>query len=483
MSAPVLHEKQSLGFFDVDLGVGLLDYGNGPMESYDIICSNEKCDPNTAVELTALDMTMPRNWIHASYVFENSGNHKDFMSPEKLKASLVNALDLVPALAGRLQCDDGSSGMNFMKPKAPTRILFNNKGAWFASTTMKTPFSDMRNNHLKTAMIPSQFLFKSFLEAAKESREKEVDAPLLAIKAVYFDCGSVSLTVYINHQVADGRGMYEFVRMWGQITQGATPNPLKESRHVVNTIPKLDPKQAAQVQARFLKHEPFKPLMTDMQLCKLTIPNAHLKKIKEDINAKIAPAYISSDDLFYCVHMRMLLRARKEKSNPSIARLVSIRQYLGVDDSAFGNFVNMLLEGPFDSSALVDDPLEKVALELRKCLVGYTKEKAIQANQEFISVETHAIPDQLNNYDCSRDVGCTSISSYDPTKISFQDSPAFMLGACYYISGTLTINHLLDGVFNGTVPIDVNMLDAYQNDKEAKELGFTVTPMKKLIFE
>ncbi|KAJ9090205.1 hypothetical protein DSO57_1004783 [Entomophthora muscae] len=478
-----LHEKQALSFCDIDLGVGILEYGDGPLEEYDVVRANETCKPDTALELSALDLYMPRNWMYCNYLFENTGNIKDFMSPEKLKTSLAKALDIIPALAGRLQCDDGSTGMNFMKPRAPTRILLNNKGAWFASTTMKTPFEEMRKKHLIGALIPSQFLFKRFLEAAIKSREQGVDAPLLAAKAVYFDCGSVSLTVYINHQVTDGCGMVEFARLWGQITRGVTPDPLVDSRHAINTIPKLGPKQAAEAQGRFLKHEKFKPLPTDMQLCKLTIPNKHLKKLKGEINAKLAPDYISSDDLFFSVHLRMILRARQPKTKVSYCRTINIRPSLGLDKSAFGNFVHMPLEGPFEPSTFVDEPLEKVALEIRNRLIGYTKDKMVQANKEYVSVETHSVPDQLDNYDCSRDIGCTSIAVYDPSRIDFQDSPAFVLGACYYISGGLTINHILDDTFNGTIPVDLSILESYKNDPEANKLGFTVTPLKKLLFD
>ncbi|KAJ9090204.1 hypothetical protein DSO57_1004782 [Entomophthora muscae] len=272
----ILHEKQALGFCDIDLGVGILEYGDGPLEEYDVVRANETCKPDTALELSALDLHMPRNWMYCNYLFENTGNHKDFMSPEKLKTSLAKALDIIPALAGRLQCDDGSPGMNFMKPRAPTRILLNNKGAWFASTTMKTPFEEMRKKHLLGSLIPSQFLFKRFIKAAIESREKNADAPLLAIKVVYFDCGSVSLTAYISHQVADGSSMNEFVRLWGQIARGVSPDPLSDSRHVVNSLPKLDHRETSEAQARFFEYKRFKLLTTDMQLCKLTIPDAHM---------------------------------------------------------------------------------------------------------------------------------------------------------------------------------------------------------------
>ncbi|KAJ9090202.1 hypothetical protein DSO57_1004780 [Entomophthora muscae] len=481
MPAPSFHTKQLISASEVDPKLGLQDYSQGQLEDYSVVCHNEPFESGSTLELSVLDIIMPRNWIPFTYAFENTAKHHNFMNPDNLKASLAKALAMVPSLAGRLQCDDGTAGMDLTKPRAPTRILLNNKGAWFASTTMKTSFSDMRSKYFKTALIPAQFLFNRFIKAAADPNNGDV--PLLAVKAVYFECGSVSLTVYINHFVCDGRGMYEFVRLWGQLNRGMIPDPLVDSRHIVLGIPKLDSEEIAAAQARFLKSKPFQPSMTDMQLCRVSIPDPLLKTLKQEINAKLAPEWISSDDLYFCVLRRMLHRARKSQAAPYYIRTVDIRSDLGLDNSAFGNFVNGHLEGPFEMDNLLNLPLEEAVYKMRSELKSFKEERVPKAVREFVSVHVSLAPDQLNDIIGSRDIGSTSLASLIPSRIDFQGSPAIYFFGCYYLSGIITINPVVDGHFNGVIGIEEPFLHDFVNDPEAKHLGFTVLPLQKLLFK
>ncbi|KAJ9090209.1 hypothetical protein DSO57_1004787 [Entomophthora muscae] len=483
MAEPTLHETQTVSFFDCDFGYGLSDYSNQPKEQYDVVRHDLLCDPNANLELSALDMCMPRTWFPLTYAFENKDKKADFMSPEKLKASLAKALAIVPAFSGRLTCESGGSAFDFFMPKARTHVQLNNKGAWFATDTMKTPFSDMRTKYLGKALLPGQFFFNRLQKEILEAKHGNADVPLLAIKAIYFDCGSVIMTVYFHHLICDGTGIHKFMRVWGQLTRGVTPDPLTDSRHLVSKVPKLNAEEAAIVQCQFEREMPPQPNMSDMMLCDVSIPDSRLKELKNEINAKIAPQFVSSDDLYFTILARMLLRSRNNGEDPKYVRTANIRKKLGLNESDFGNFVGVLREGPVKLDIILNSPLEEAVLYNRKALLDFHAKKVIRTVREYVSVDVSAVPEQLNNIDGSRDLGATSLAGFLPEKLDFDNSPASYLFGCYYYNGAFTILPIFDGKFNGVACVDKDILDAFIFDPEAKKLGFTVTLMKKYLFK
>ncbi|KAJ9068802.1 hypothetical protein DSO57_1024992 [Entomophthora muscae] len=482
MTEPKLHEKQTVSFIECDFSYGLSDYSNQPKEEIHVVRHGLPCDPNATLELSALDMCMPRTWFPITYAFENTNNQQDFMSPEKLKASLTKALAIIPALSGRLTCESGGSAINFLAPKARTQIQLNNQGAWLATDRMKTPFSDMRSKYLGKALLPGQFLFNRLQAVIQEARQGDADVPLLGIKAVYFECGSVVMTVYTNHLVCDGTGMHRFMRLWGQLTKGDTPDPLTDSRHAVFKIPRLEEKDAAEAQCRFVQEAPIQPLFTDMVLCDVSIPNTRLKALKDEINTKIAPEWVSSDDVYFTVLTRMLLRSRNNGVEPLFVRTANIRKNLDLTESDFGNFVGVLREGPVKMDTILNSPLEEAALYNRRTLQDFLGKKVIRSVREYVSVDISTVPDQFNNLVGARDLGVTSLASFHPELIDFDNSPAFYFFGCYYYNSALAINPILDGRFNGTACVDESILKTYLSDPEAKQLGFEITPMKKYLF-
>ncbi|KAJ9090207.1 hypothetical protein DSO57_1004785 [Entomophthora muscae] len=483
MTEPTLHETQTVSFFDCDFGYGLSDYSNQPKEQYDVVRHDLPFDPNTSIELSALDMSMPRTWIPTTYAFENTNNQQDFMSPEKLKASLAKALAIIPALSGRLVCESGGSVVDFFMPKARTHIQLNNKGAWFATDTMETPFSDMRSKYLGKVLLPGQFLFNHLQKSIVEAKHGSVDLPLLAVKAVYFECGSVVLSAYFNHFVCDGAAMHRFMRVWGQLTMGVTPDPLKDSRHLVSKVSKLTAEDAAETQRRLEQDMPPQPSLSDMMLCDISIPDTRLKALKNEINAKISPEWVSSDDVYFTVVSRMLLRSRNSGEKPKYVRTANIRSKLRLDDSDFGNFVGVLREGPVKLEKLLNCSLEEAALHSRCAMKGFLADQVIQTVREYVSVDVSAVPDQLNNMVGTRDFGVTSLAGFHPEMVDFDNSPAFYYFGMYYYSGGFVITPIRDGKFGGVMCVDEEILDAFIGDPEAKELGFTITPLKKYLFK
>ncbi|KAJ9090221.1 hypothetical protein DSO57_1004799 [Entomophthora muscae] len=482
MTNPTLHEKQTVSFTECDFGFGLADYSGQPEEEIQVVCHDLPCDPNATLELSALDMCMPRTWMPFTYAFENTKNQPDFMSPEKLKASLAKALAIVPALSGRLTCESGGSAFDFFMPKARTHIQLNNKGAWFATDNMKTPFSDMRYKYLGKVLLPGQFLFNRLQATILKAKQGKHDVPLLGIKAVYFNCGSVVMTVYTNHLVCDGTGMHRFMHVWGQLTKGDTPDPLTDSRHFVAKVPRLEHKDAAEAQCRFEQEMPPHPLLTDMVICDISIPNTRLKALKDEINAKIAPEWVSSDDVYFTVLTRMLLRSRNNGVEPLFVRTANIRKKLGLNESDFGNFVGVLRDGPVKMDTILNSPLEEAALYNRRTLQDFLGKKVIRSVREYVSVDISTVPEQLNNIVGARDLGVTSLAGFCPKLIDFDNSPAFYFFGCYYYNGAFVINPIFDGRFNGAMCVDESIVDTFTCDPEAKHLGFEITPMKKYIF-
>ncbi|KAJ9084679.1 hypothetical protein DSO57_1021712 [Entomophthora muscae] len=340
----------------------------------------------------------------------------------------------------------------------------------------------MLNEHFCTTLLPAPFIFKRFVSTVIESRRASVDIPLIAVKAVYFPCGSVVLTVYINHIVCDSRSMYEFVRLWGKIAQGLVPEPLVDSRHLLATLHRPRPEDSEAAEKKFESQAPFQPLTTDMRMCTVRVHEERLKQITKEINSKLNSDWVTCEELFFCIVCRMLLRARKCDLGPYYIRTVNIRKYLDLDSSAFGNFTGVPFEDPIKMTDLLTVPLEKAIPSIKGRLLAFDKRNVAKTVQDYLSVNPAALSVKLKKIG-PRAVDSNNLANHDPSQIDFDNSPACYFFSCLYINGAFTINPVYNGYHNSCIGVDELIINDLKNDKEALDLGFTVTPLRKLLLK
>ncbi|KAI0239296.1 hypothetical protein L0F63_004026 [Massospora cicadina] len=474
--------NQVLTPIDVDFSVGLLNYDpDAELEAYHVIRHNEPSQRGE-IELSTLDLSMAKNWMAFTYAFENVNLKRDFMSPEMLQTSLAATLDLMPALSGRIVMDGGSP-YDLFAPLGRMWLKLNNAGAWFCSRRLDFKFSEMRV-HLGKHIVPSECLFNAFMEAAILARGGHADVPLLAAKAIYFPCGSVMLTAHISHLVADGRSMYEFVKLWGQVAMRETPSPLDDCRHFGTAKQLLDEGRAKEVEAKLRALTPYVPTSDNVKPCSFSVHKNTLATLKAQINGSLPELeWVSSNDIVCAMINRMVLRARKlpRGARFSAGRTVDLRSRLGLDADSFGNFVGIHME-ELSVGFVLDQTLGQTAQTLRRSLASYTTEKVDHLIRTYSSIKRDAIPFQLAGSDCKVDFIVTSLNRFLPNLINFDDSPGLYFSGSYYLEGGLTLNPTYNSYLQGVAVVAEEHVDALVNDFEANRFGFKVVPMPFKLF-
>ncbi|KAG0288049.1 hypothetical protein BGZ96_008105 [Linnemannia gamsii] len=151
--------------------------------------------PPTKVHLHGLDCLSAPIQIH---------NHRFFRRPSasivdvvaQLKASLAEALELYPPVAGTVQNND----------KGDIYIAMDKEGV------VGTPFLvDLKDT--------------PFVKDSEDlsPRTESVLPPMastLAVKITQFSCGTICVASSLNHQVADLRGFLDFLELWAQLSRG-----------------------------------------------------------------------------------------------------------------------------------------------------------------------------------------------------------------------------------------------------------------------
>ncbi|KAJ9085793.1 hypothetical protein DSO57_1010345 [Entomophthora muscae] len=464
---------------DIDFGVGLLNYNpNSRLEDYHVI-HHKTPSPHHELKLSTLDVSMAKNWMPFSYAFENINANPEFMNPILLMDSLSKTLDLMPAFSGRIEMEGGSP-YDFFRPLGSMKLKLNNKGAWFCTEKLNFSFSEIRDKHFGKSIIPSECSFNTFMKAAILARDGLSDVPVLAIKALYFPCGSVILTAHISHLIADGRSMYEFIKLWSQVAMKRTTSPLNDCRHFGDAKELLSQEKSEQVKADFCAMSPYIPSSANVKPCCFSIHIDKLEKLKQQVNASFADGeWVSTNDIVCAMINRMVIRARKldPDSYFSAGRTVDLRSRMGLESTAFGNYVGIHMGEKLQVRDVLNQTLAQTALTLRKFLNNYTPKKITQLIQNYSSVPPDAIPFQLAGTKCDVDFIVTSLVRFDPSQVNFDNSPGIFFSGSYYLEGGLSLNPIYRFHLSGVAVIADAHAEAFLNDSEAQEFGFLAEPM------
>ncbi|KAF9155552.1 hypothetical protein BG015_009425 [Linnemannia schmuckeri] len=167
------------------------------LETFTIFPTNKhnRPTPPAKVHLHGLDGLSAAIQIH---------NHRFFRRPstpiteviQQLKATLAEALELYPPVAGTVQSNDKNEIFIAMDKEGIV-------GTPFLVDFKDTPFvKDFEDLSPRTEMILPPM------------------ASNLAVKVTQFSCGTICVASSFNHQVADLRGFLDFLEFWAQLSRG-----------------------------------------------------------------------------------------------------------------------------------------------------------------------------------------------------------------------------------------------------------------------
>ncbi|KAJ9073706.1 hypothetical protein DSO57_1013309 [Entomophthora muscae] len=420
-------------------------------------------------KLSPLDRVMAGFWTPTMYAFETPGKEMD---PESLKRSLSLALDKAPTLAGLLYNLDGSK--DTISSGKEYAIRCPGPGVWFAHETIQADFQEMKKQMFNYEMLPSRHRFKRFIDAVPAYLKGGPSAPLLAIKASYFPCGSVLLLIYINHLVADGRACYEFIKLWSEISRNSTANDLFDARHLFVPDGKITPAalEKAKASKPFSKAE---DKFTSFRACTITIPVSSMQSLKRKINSELEPLgeFVTIDDLFTAVVWRAITRARQITAKTCIQRSIDVRKRLSPPNSLCNGII-CDPSCPLDAQVLTSLPLAQVALLLRHQVQAASHPQYLQdyLNSLAISLPSHASP-QFVNFWFNNDLLVSSYAKFLPSEINFGDAPAIQMARAIYFEGHLVTYPAIHHQNYAVLGISQDHVHRFLKDAELLNLGFT----------
>ncbi|KAJ3734528.1 transferase family-domain-containing protein [Lentinula guzmanii] len=323
----------------------------------------------------------------------------------KLKASLADALELCPPVAGTIHTspDDASD----------ITIDCDGRGATFMTQVERQSY--VESEHTLDGLSGTD-LFG--MDASKT---------IFAVKLTLFSCGTIAMVTSMHHFVADLTSYMDFLRIWDRLSGDDTGNlVLPES---CNPPPSSGP--------------PPMPALRMFDGLRWFISDASLAQLKTDCMASFSVKdpvryWISSADAFTALVWGAMTRARHDIStksalstNEAHAELESLgvavdgRERLGLDSPEagsptryFGN-LNLSLAVYTPRINLLEATLEatsRIALAIRKTIQDETTLDAIASRVAFIEATR---PDTTQRIVLEGDCRSTNWAKHDPTKFDF----------------------------------------------------------------
>ncbi|KAF9926234.1 hypothetical protein BGZ67_008233 [Mortierella alpina] len=152
--------------------------------------------PPAAVPLHDLDLISPPVQIHNHRFYRPATHLSGPAVIDMLKASLAEALELCPPVAGTVRTNDRGEPCIAMDAA-------NIQGTPFQVCISNAPYAgDSEELSPRTEVL---------LAALSSS---------LAVKVTQFSCGTIAIGSSIHHQVADLRAFLDFLELWAQIARG-----------------------------------------------------------------------------------------------------------------------------------------------------------------------------------------------------------------------------------------------------------------------
>ncbi|KAA1466644.1 transferase-domain-containing protein [Dentipellis sp. KUC8613] len=335
------------------------------------------------IALHGLDVLLPHLFIRLHFFFAHSEAVSDPV--EHLKASLADALDFYPPVAGSLR--PGTDGK--------LTVLSDGRGVDFTQQDVPYPYSDVPEGDS---------------ESLGPQVELTLDAPVFAVKVTKFSCGTVALCVAMDHWLTDLQGCVDFIATWAKVARGEVVAPSSvphDWAHAplryfteVDAAPLVAPPSDAS--SHFPPAPPPGPPAPATQL-RYFISDSSLQTLKEDCTPRTngtgaetnGVSWISSGDALTALLWRASVRCRrgadagKEKMDMfalsmdgrdrSPGKAMANGQYLG-------NFIVPATMGLPVDTLLQKSPeaLSYIAGTIRKELQQQTKPEVIKARVEFV---------------------------------------------------------------------------------------------------
>ncbi|KAL1370817.1 hypothetical protein HN51_001009 [Arachis hypogaea] len=183
-----------------------------------------QADSDQKIHLTPWDLVaLPIKMNQKGLLFHHKPSSSQF---QHLRHSLSSTLAFFPLLAGRLIATEGENNTTYC------HILCNNKGSLFVHAIAENTSVD---DILQPKYVPS--IVNSFFPLNGVRNCEGTSQPLLAVQVTELVDG-VFIGFTINHVVADGESLWQFINLWSEISCGChklTKDPSLE-RFFLDTV-------------------------------------------------------------------------------------------------------------------------------------------------------------------------------------------------------------------------------------------------------
>ncbi|KAJ9071358.1 hypothetical protein DSO57_1031209 [Entomophthora muscae] len=446
--------------------------GKGPHEKNVI---KLKTKQTKVIKLSPLDYPEAFIWTPLLIPFENINHEEEFMPDDRLIASLKHVIERVPIITGKLERVDGTP-MNLDGPNSPLQVCVGRSSVWYASTNISGSFQDFKASGFSYETMDPDFLFRAANDAIIQGQEY----PLFTAKVSRFDCGSILLLVTTCHLIVDARSTYELLKTWSMIYCGIPDAPLiKESRHLFSYDDELNER------SKLLYNELEKPASPSspppnklIKLVYASIDDTKFKAFKERINAEIAPAWVSSDDVMLGLGWRAFTRARQlnPTDTTTLVRIADVRKLNqpSLPPTAFGNGCMGTATSPLSVKTLLESPLSQICQLVRASLARINAETVRDTLTARSKLPAVSHPLGGTSIAFSTNAFSTSYASFDPTQIDFQNSPALTVTRACYTEGVITPQPIVNNIYSCKLAIDSTHAQDFIRDPDLTKAGFTL---------
>jgi shikimate O-hydroxycinnamoyltransferase len=359
------------------------------------------------------------------------------MYPLQLQNQLAYLLNEYRILAGRfLQPDEYGAGA----------VVLNDAGARFIVGTIDASLDGMLEDIKKSPLNQPASL------ASTLDKNKQLTEPLLQIKATYFKCRAVCISVAIWHNIVDGSAYSNFMSHWSQIcTKGITLSRLipriehgcSASLHsAAMTDTELDASSDVSYCKSYRVYDLSKPSspvnygnpilpfpLPECQVNNFLFTNEQLAKLKQ--KACPADGYISTADALIAHVWRCVILARN--STEGIDDDLIIKHGFAINGrsrldpplpAGYTGNVNFFGVATTTVKELLDNDLSYAAGLLRKAVLEMNNEE-LQHQLKFIR---NAVYNEKNGFSSikyqfwgafGKDIVSSNMSKYDLYKIDF----------------------------------------------------------------
>ncbi|KAJ3811136.1 transferase [Lentinula aff. lateritia] len=388
------------------------------------------------IRLYPLDLLMPPINVRMPILFKiipaldldsSSAIHEEFeMIVAKLKASLAEALELYPPVAGTIHKspDDASAII----------IYCDGRGATF--TTQVERRSYMESEHTLDGLSASD------LFALDDSKTP------FGVKLTLFSCGTVVMITSMHHHMADLTSYVDFLETWARLCRGDSNDlvlPQSWSRDLNLPAPVSVPAMMPGILILPFSSTPPPIPVLRVDGLRWFISNASLAQLKTDCIAVLnsddpVRSWISSADAFTALVWGAMTRARhniptksmlftnSDVELESLGVAVDGRERLGLGSPGaenptrfFGN-LNLSLAVYAPRADLLEATLNAtsdVALMIRRTIQDESRPETIASRVAFLEAKVEATKPHTHRIVLEGDCRSTNWSKYDLTKLDF----------------------------------------------------------------